>query len=281
MYSEWESKGRDVPYDFKMLVDDHSQFFCSEVIRHAFEMAGVLNVPRYMTSFSKLKGSKLLKDLGVEAEATFAPSDIELDGRFNLVAEYRLVEQIPKSDADPKFAGFTRLQKIREQDVVIVSLFTWMKERNYFVKDNLGATGLAHFAKAVRALGLFKSSVRPEMPASAIALLIKLQKISRVAEAERISELQVNGQNGAGPHNSFREGLLAMEKWRIQDCLAWKKYIKFSAEDSSLKPQQRRSLKLPLFHLRFSPNVLLAETCTPIADLTFPPEPGRDEYHGR
>jgi hypothetical protein len=115
---------KNIPYDFGMDFSDDSEIFCSEVVYKAFNMAseGRIDVPRYKSNF-KRGTLPFLQMLGIDVDnnnidqfETFAPGDIELDPRFELVADWR----------NP-----LKSKENRIKDVVLSSIFKWMGKNEY------------------------------------------------------------------------------------------------------------------------------------------------------
>ncbi len=164
--AEKKNKGEIIPYDFAMLDDDHSEFFCSEVIRFAYKLGSENQfiVPKYRTSFSKLYDSSFMKDMGIKAKVTFSPGDIESDPRFDVIAEFRT---IPK------------LRKIRMQDSVLTSMNRWIEEEGYEFKFAMDTKFKANFAVFIRKLGFAKTKLQKSMPSSTLETVFKLEQTTK------------------------------------------------------------------------------------------------------
>jgi hypothetical protein len=110
-----------IPYDFTMELDDYSKLFCSKLIRQAFDEAsdGKYKLPTFPSRFEK--GPRdFLDRIGVTADRSFAPGDLELEPEMQAIAEWR---------------DFERTSHIRLQDFVMVKLFEWMEEKGYTFKE--------------------------------------------------------------------------------------------------------------------------------------------------
>lgn len=118
-----------VPYDFAMDLSNPDKQFCSEVVYIAYREAaeklgmGSFAVPRFMTSFKRIheasrgQGQRaILTAMKMTAEETFAPADIEVDPRFELVAEWR---------------DFSQIESARLMDAIMTMAFKWMVNDGY------------------------------------------------------------------------------------------------------------------------------------------------------
>jgi len=81
---------RRIRYDFSMQLDKGRNFFCSKLVRYAFERGsnGRYRLPRYPTSIV-MKNRDFLDRIGVTAAETYAPADIDIESAFDLVAEWQ------------------------------------------------------------------------------------------------------------------------------------------------------------------------------------------------
>lgn len=133
---------RPILYDFQMNSKDQNELFCSEVIstgiRQALFKMGYhqYEIPLFSTIINKEK-TPFLKNLGIEFLEVFTPSDIEVDPRFNLMAEWRNPELTTKN---------------HNRDLVMKAIFHWMKEDGYQFKPNLSQALFSSGAWAVKKL---------------------------------------------------------------------------------------------------------------------------------
>ncbi|MEY4617545.1 MAG: hypothetical protein RJB66_2505 [Pseudomonadota bacterium] len=118
---------KPILYDFQMNSKDESELYCSEVIstgiRQALFRMGFheYEIPLFTTKINPEK-TPFLRQLGIEFLDVFTPSDIEVDPRFILMADWRNPEFTPKS---------------RNRDLVMKSIFGWMNTDGYQLKPNL------------------------------------------------------------------------------------------------------------------------------------------------
>ncbi len=203
-----KSKNGVIPYDFAMEDDDHSQLFCSEVIRYAYKLASnnSYQVPLFKTSFSKLIDSDFMHAMGVTAKETFAPADIELDHRFEVVAEFRTIKN---------------LRKVRMQDVILTSIYHWIEYDGYEFKFNLSSKLKSNAAWIARKLGFAKEKMQKHMKASTLETIIKFQSLTKPLE-DHLFAVEKDYFDTFGHSLTFKDMLRINEDFRLQDCEAYK-----------------------------------------------------------
>ncbi len=109
-----EQDPENIPYDFRMDVNDSSALFCAEVISQGFKNAshGEVSVP-YLTTQFPLSGGDFRDEIGIAFAGGFAPADIEADPRFDLIAEWK---------------DYTKLYESHLKDAVLTKSFAWMED---------------------------------------------------------------------------------------------------------------------------------------------------------
>ena len=112
---------RPIKYDYELNFDDPSTMSCAEVSQVAFEMASdkKMRLPYYPNT---IEGARSLTSrLKIPQGATYVPGDMEIDPRFELVAEFRDLRLTRDS---------------RQKDAVMTAIFQWMDKDNYELNDN-------------------------------------------------------------------------------------------------------------------------------------------------
>lgn len=147
------ARGRNVPYDFGMVMDGAgagAELFCSEVASLGYQLAsgGRLRLPRYRTVL-RMKNDAFLKAIGIAVEASFAPSDLELETRFALIAEWR---------------DLARTQRSRMTDAVITYIYAAMDEKGYRLENTAGDAIKRDLAYTARRLPLFSALLAERLP---------------------------------------------------------------------------------------------------------------------
>jgi len=204
-------RGETIPYDFTMNPNDHSQLFCAELVQMAYELASrnEIRLPRYKTSFYRLKGKQLLKELSMDVASTFAPADIELDPRFRLVAEWRYIPT---------------LRKTKAQDAIYTSVFDWMEKRNYELKPEPISWLGGNLASMIRKIGLFPDKMQKHMSPSLLKTVIRLSYLSEALE-NHLLPVEAEYYQKNGHSMSFSDMLRDLEKFRSEDCSRYEQSI--------------------------------------------------------
>jgi len=109
-----EEDPENIPYDFRMDVDSASEMFCAEVITQGFKHAsnGKITIPFLTTQFPE-SGVDFRDSIGIAFSEGFTPADIEVDPRFDLVAEWK---------------DYTKLYDSHLKDAVLTKAFAWMED---------------------------------------------------------------------------------------------------------------------------------------------------------
>lgn len=116
-----ERGGTTILYDFTMRLHNYNRLFCSKLVRLAFDDAsdGRLMLPTYTTRLDA-KNRDFFKRVGVKTEETFAPGDLEIEPKIDLVAEWQ----------DYRFTS-----RMRTQDLIMTKIFEWMDAFDYRFKE--------------------------------------------------------------------------------------------------------------------------------------------------
>ncbi|MCC7251248.1 YiiX/YebB-like N1pC/P60 family cysteine hydrolase [Hyphomicrobium sp.] len=160
-----------IPYDFSMRLTGRRKLFCAKLVAQAYADAsnGEIQLPAYKTRFDHRNNKQFLKAIGVKAKESFAPGDIDLDTRFDLVAEWQDYRLTPL---------------LRRQDMIMTKFFEWMEKRGYHFEETFFIRVIAVFGRlssylSERAKNLL-SSVFPKVPRnmsrSCVATIVMLHK---------------------------------------------------------------------------------------------------------
>ncbi|WP_413568563.1 YiiX/YebB-like N1pC/P60 family cysteine hydrolase [Bdellovibrio sp. HCB117] len=197
-------KKKGIRYDFAMDDDDYSTIFCSEVIRMAYDKAsnGRFMVPKYRSGATKFKNTDYLKSLGVSKTSLFAPYDIEVDPRFDFVAEYR---------------WYPLLRQVRMQDAVLQSIYSWMIEKGYEYHWAPQHSIKSYFAKFVRQFGIAEDTLPKYMPIGSIKTNVQFEAVAKTLE-KNIYAKEAEFYKKKGYLPSFQDMMKINEEYRYQDC---------------------------------------------------------------
>lgn len=145
---------RPIRYDFSMRPDGGRNLFCSKLVRLAYSMGsgGFYKLPAYKTHISATNRD-FLDRIGVKANETYAPGDIDLEPEFDLVCEWQ---------------DYRETSHIRLQDLTMDKLFEWMEAYGYRFKETTLVKFVALFGRFsstwVKGAKDFMSSVIPKVP---------------------------------------------------------------------------------------------------------------------
>lgn len=160
-----------IPYDFTMRLKGRRKLFCAKLVAQAYEDAsnGQVRLPAFKTRLDLNHNRAFFKSIGVKARETFAPGDIDLDPRFDLVAEWQDYRMTPA---------------LRRQDMIMTKFFEWMEKRGYRFKEDFLIKLVAVFGRlssylSERVKNLL-ASVVPKVPRnmsrSCVATIVMLHK---------------------------------------------------------------------------------------------------------
>lgn len=203
---------KGIKYDFAMDDDDYSSLFCSEVIRYAYDLAseGKVIVPKFRSTVAKFKDSKYPRSLGVTKTSLFAPFDVEVDPRFNFVAEYRY---------------YPLLRQVRMQDAVLQSIYSWISNKNYEFHWSPEHTVKAYVAKLVRQFGVAADKLPTYMPLKSIKTNLQFETVALALEKNIYEkEEELYKKNGYLP--SAQDFLEINEEYRKNDCAERAKWMR-------------------------------------------------------
>ncbi|HCM38882.1 MAG: hypothetical protein A2Z97_06495 [Bdellovibrionales bacterium GWB1_52_6] len=233
------STGRNVPYDFAMNLNDQRELFCSEVPYLGYKLAsqGTFDIPLFQTGV-RMKNDRFLKNLGVTAERTFAPSDIEVDPRFELVAEWR---------------NFEKTSRARMLDSVLTQMFQWMEDYGYVLSNSPGQVLKKNFAWTLRRFGFFEEKFPLNMKRSAVGTIMALDTVGGVLlEGLVNADRQFQAANGismsARDMREFLDGFRAADYERHKNWIAYNSKAAQDGSDAILTPPE-----YPKFHMQFRP----------------------------
>lgn len=196
-------------YDFTMTVEGYKQLYCSKLVRLAYLKAsgGDVSLPAYKTRLD-MKNRDFLDRVGVKTFETFAPGDLEVDPRFDVVAEWQ---------------DYRITSSLRNQDMIATKLFEFMEVHDYRFREDyairlIGLLGrlsayLSEDAKDMIADVVPK--VPPNMRRSTIAVIAMLHKTAQPL-LEQLNEMERAeiARSGRPPHP--RDVLAFLDHHRTQ-----------------------------------------------------------------
>ncbi len=194
-------------YDFAMDDSHYDKVFCSEVIRYAFDKAsdGKLIVPKYRSHVSKFKNGPYPRSLGVTQSTLFAPYDIEVDPRFQYLAEGTF---------------YPLLRQVRIQDSILQSMYEWMIKKDYTFYEPWWLSSEATLGKGLRYLGFLKDQMPTYMPLETIKTVLMFESVSDALE-KNLNGKDKKFYDTRGYPPSFQDLMIANEQKRKEDCLLY------------------------------------------------------------
>lgn len=165
--------GTPILYDFSMRLGPSNRLFCSKLVRIAYEDAseGKLRLPAFLTRFNATNAA-FYKRIGVTAEESFAPGDLEIEPAFDVVAEWQ----------DYRFTA-----QVRHQDMIMTKLFEWMEVHGYRFREDFSIRLIAWLGRfstklSRRVQDLVANQfarIPPHMPRRTIATIVMLHKTAQ------------------------------------------------------------------------------------------------------
>lgn len=201
--------GKTVKYDFAMNDNDYSSLFCSEVAKMAYDKAsdGKFVLPYYRSLMTKFKDHAYPKSMGVNQTTLFSPHDIEVDPRFDFIAEFR---------------HRPLLRQVRMQDAVLQSVYNWMEKKDYSFHWAPQHVTKSYFAKLARQFGLAKDVLPTYMPIATINTTLQFEGVAKNLE-ENIYAVEKNIYTTTNVLPSFQDLMRINEEYRLADCEKQKK----------------------------------------------------------
>ncbi len=227
-----QSSSGNIPYDFGMNLGNDKEIFCSEVASLGYKLAAEnlglspLTIPMFKTQIT-MKNRDFLNDIGVTAVETFAPTDIDIDPRFALVAEWR---------------DLSKTQDARFLDAILTSIYDWMESHNYVFDNTIIDITKSSLGWSARKTFLFSPLLKDKFPTNmkwtALNAMISLgdvgSKLLSVTQSANITEIQKSG--------------LPLTHFQVKEQLN-----ELRRKDLLLYQNKLPSMKTPLFHKRFHP----------------------------
>lgn len=186
---------RRIWYDFTMKLEGYKRLYCSKLVRLAYLTAsnGDVSLPAYTTHLVR-KNRDFLDRVGVKAVETFAPGDLEIDPRFDVVAEW---------------ADYRITSSLRNQDMIATKLFEFMETYDYRFEEDFTIGLIGHLGRvsahlsedAKDMIADVVPKVPPNMKRKTIAVVAMLHKTAQPL-LEKLLEIEGEeiARTGHAPH---------------------------------------------------------------------------------
>ena len=142
----------NINYDFGFDMDEDQNLFCSEIVSWSFSQVsqGQIQVP-LIKNRVQMRKSSFVNDLEIKIEESFIPADLEIDPRFQIIAEWRDAKRIHDS---------------HEKDAILQAMYRWVDDYGYKMIN--GSSRKSKFYKHIvwymRRIPLLKNSVKEKLP---------------------------------------------------------------------------------------------------------------------
>lgn len=211
--------GEAIPYDFSMdLVDHEKALFCTETASYAFEMAAAklgrsdVHLPAFATTIS-MKSPYVLDAFDIRQRQTFAPSDMEVDPNFDMLAEWR---DIP------------RARLMHHQQAALEMQFKWLDTRDYVYFEDLKTLFESKALYAARHSKLFQGLVfdliPPNLSKKALQAVVNVYTTSDIILKKMMALDQTQETRKAGTLMTSQELLTQLEQLRKDDLASYEAY---------------------------------------------------------
>jgi len=202
-----------IPYDFGMRLSDSSELFCSEVAYEGFQKAsqGSLIIPLFLSRIEP-KNRDFLDRIGIQESQSFMPSDLDVDPRFEVLAEWRDV---------------SRISHVRRKDIVLDRFYAWADEHQYKLGSNLDAWFKKNIIWSLRRWPVFSRLLEKRFPLNmsrsvmqAVTVLTGLGD-ALLEEAEALDRRAIDRR---GLPLSFSELNSELDQVRVDDLERYRKW---------------------------------------------------------
>ncbi len=193
----------NVPYNFQMGLENPEnpkKLFCSQIAHVGFHSNNV-KVPYFMSDLNTRLS--LPKRLGITAKVLFAPGDLEVDPRFEMIGEYR---------------NLRKLKGLRMKDMVLTGMYKMM-EQGYEFTPVPQTELISVFRWVVRQMDVkfAKPKLPKNMNVKVLSTVYTLDKVAMYLETELQKEETNFEKVSQGLPISFGQGLETIERARLKD----------------------------------------------------------------
>lgn len=215
---KFDSIGKPIAYDFSMdLVDHEKALFCTETASYAYEMAGdKLNRPTHLPTFAttiSMKNPYIIDAFDIKERLTYAPSDMEVDPQFEMLAEWR---DIP------------RARLMHQQQAALKMQFNWLDTLDYtYYEDYLTlfetkALYAARHSKLFQ--GLVFNLIPPDLSKKALQAVVNVYTTSDLILAKLTTKDLSLEKSSRGTLMTMQEMRNNLEIIRQEDLASYRAY---------------------------------------------------------
>lgn len=198
---DFNDPNNSVPYDFKMNLGDLSEIFCSEMGYIAYRSVGII-LPQFPSILESR--NDVVKTMGITKLVNFAPGDLELDTRFQYLAEWR---------------DYRKMHDVRYKDAVLDSMFHWMRDKNYQLHPTVAKEAHALFGWLARHadLSFAKTQLPKNMGLGLLKMVFTIDDVGQTLQNDLTAIEQKHQSEYSGRLLTYPETMDVLEKFRAQD----------------------------------------------------------------
>lgn len=208
-----QSPQKAVPYDFAMDLSDDREYFCTEIPFDAFKKAsgGAVQVPLFLGRVEP-RNRDFVDRLGIRATRSFLPSDMDVDPRFEVLAEWR---------------DLSRVATNQRKDAVLDRFFAWSDEHGYQLEGNLSSWFKKSVIWRLRRWPLFSRLLQKKFPLNMSQNVLEV--ISVLGDlGETLEEELERADRAALERRGFRMTIAEMEahldSFRLKDLERYRRW---------------------------------------------------------
>lgn len=198
----------NINYDFAFDAENSNELFCSEIASHAFSEVTnkQIKLPMFSSRITKKKPD-FVAQLGITTKESFIPADLEVDPRFDLIAEWKN----PASITD-------NLQK----DAVLQAMFLWSDQYGYVMNQASSLTSLTYrnIAWPLRRVPFidryFENKLPKNMSRKLVGYFGVLESVGKHLQ-KKLIESEKASLRRSGDYLTSKEKLQFLEEVRVQD----------------------------------------------------------------
>ncbi len=201
-----KDRGYTYPYDFYLNLEEHEQFFCSEVVYYGFDEASQhqIQLPLFKSRLNQA-GEWYVNKMDFNSDRVFLPGDLEGDPRFSLVAEWR---------------DYSRTRTTRHKDVILTAMYRWMQDYDYRFIPTGETKLLRTVVRTARRWPLFRKYLSdlfpPHIPKNTLEVGFSIEAVA----SKILTDLEAKDrrfENHFDRRMVFSELLGVVEKLRVTD----------------------------------------------------------------
>jgi hypothetical protein len=176
------------------------KLYCTQVAHVGFNSNNV-KIPYFISNINNRLS--LPKRLGITTNTLFAPGDMELDPRFEMIAEYR---------------NLRKMKSVRMKDMALTQMYKMMEE-GYELHPSLGIEVKALIAWVLRHMDVkfTKTALPKNMNVKVINTIFTLDKVATFFEKTLQKEETQYMKLSGGLPMSYTEGLQVLDRVKLAD----------------------------------------------------------------